>query len=67
VTSRRILELLTGAVLLAYGLYALRSGGIVARRGLVTRAAEPRAYWTTLVIAVLFALIFLSGAVRWRE
>jgi hypothetical protein len=56
-----------GAVLIGYCLYALKSGGIVARSGLVTRAERPYAYWRTLVIALIAGLIFLGGFVEWRE
>ena len=66
-TSRRVLEVLMGAALVAYALYSFRAGHIVGRRGRLYRADQPGAYWFALIVSLLVGLVCLGGVEGWRE
>jgi hypothetical protein len=65
--AHRSIELLVGFALLGYCGYSMYKGRILGRLRFYSRSEDPWSFWTTIIIALCIAIMFLSGHVSWRK
>jgi hypothetical protein len=62
--THRAIEVLIGLGLLGLTVYHIYSGRIIGRS--YTRDESPFLFWTSIVLTVVIALVFLVGTPTWR-
>ena len=64
--TRRIVEILIGAVVVGYCAYAVCSGRVRGRFRSHDRRDEPWTFWAIVLVAFACGAAFLCGVVSWR-
>ena len=63
----RAVEVAIGLVLVGYCAYAIYTGEIAGKFRSYSRSEEPWSFWIGALITLGFGLVFLFGAVSWRN
>ena len=65
-SAARLVEVLVGAALVGYCVYAIYTGRVLGRIRLYSRSQEPWTFWAVVLVGLACGVAFLLGNVSWR-